>query len=238
MINYSYTEAFGNKNVKSKNIRMKKTGFLCITIIAAFLSGNAQQKFDIGVQGGMNISSFYGKNKRTDQVFFPGFHLGASVQRSLTDVLALQSGIFYTRKGTKYESVFEQHEGGYAPDMGPMSTRYTFIEIPINAVYNFSGKMQRFYAGAGPYLAYLTGITNRAQGKKNKVDFADNDYNRRFDAGLSILAGYKLTEKLSAQAGLKNGFTRISKLKDAGVRGLYHRNIELSVRYRLFNTAP
>jgi len=194
---------------------------------------HAQRTFDIGVEGGVNKPNFYGKTRK-DQVFFIGFHLGANVQTALTETWTLQAGFRYNQKGTKYESIFEQN-GGLAPDMGPISNRYHFIELPIHGIFNFSGKLKNLYAGAGPYLGYLASITTRTDEKKSKIDFDETDYYKRFDAGLSIVAGYKITEKLATQLGLKNGFVTISKLKDAGIGKQYHRSIELAVRYNLFN---
>ncbi len=211
---------------------------IIIISIASMLMFNtsirAQRTFDVGVEGGLNKPNYYGKTRK-DQVFFFGFHLGASVQTPITEALMLRAGMLYTQKGTKFESVFEQNPGGYAPDLGPLSNRYHFIELPIHGIYNFSGNLNKFYAGAGPYFGYLTSITTKTNEKKSKIDFSESDYYRRFDVGLSILAGYKVTEKLSVQLGLKNGFVTISKKKDAGIGKQYHRSIELSARYNLFN---
>ncbi|WP_126972232.1 porin family protein [Gynurincola endophyticus] len=214
-----------------------KSIIILVNIAAMLMFSNniqAQRTFNIGVEGGLNIPKYYGKT-RNDQVFFTGLRLGASVQTALTETWTLQSGLLYTQKGTKFESVFEQTPGGYAPDLGPLSNRYHFIELPIHGIYNFSGKLMNFYAGAGPYFGYLAGITTRTDEKKSKVDFSESNYYKRFDAGLSILAGYKVTEKLSVQLGLKNGFVTISKLKDAGIGKQYHRSFEVSARYSVFN---
>lgn len=211
---------------------MKTTVIIMSMAAILMFSSNiqAQRTFDIGVEGGINKPNYYGKTRK-DQVFFIGFHLGANIQTALTETWTLQSGLRYTQKGTKFESVFEQ--GGLAPDLGPLSNRYHFIELPIHGIYNFSGKLKNFYAGAGPYFGYLTSITTRTNEKKSKIDLSETDYYKRFDVGLSILTGYKVTEKLAVQLGLKNGFLAISKIKDIGKQ--YHRSIELSARYSLFN---
>lgn len=213
-----------------------KAILLLISITAILLCSNptyAQRIFNFGVEGGVNKPNYYGKTIRKDQVFFMGFHLGINVQTALTDAITVQSGLRYTQKGTKYENVMERSgPGSLVPDMGPLSNRYHFIELPIHGIYQFSGPLKNMYAGVGPYFGYLTGVTARTDEKKTKIDMGDNDYYKRFDVGLSLLAGYKVSEKLSVQLGLKNGFMSISKTKDINIR---HRSIELSVRYNLFN---
>lgn len=192
------------------------------TLLAlALLSGSvmAQSKDGVkfGIRGGVNLASIAysgsgisndikNASKPTTSYYFGGF-----VDIPISDVVSVQPGLSLSGKGGKFDYNVTG-PGGVGSVVSKTSLMY--IEMPINAVFNFSG----FYIGVGPYLGY--GIAGRTftETKVNgvivpgltdperDVEFgseAGND-SKPFDFGANALAGYRLENGLSI--GLNYGF--------------------------------
>lgn len=188
---------------------MKKTFLLCIVLLCLFnLQSFAQAKF--GVKVGVNSTSagiHYDdseeeKEERDALKSKLGLMVGLAAEFGFSDALSLQTGLNLTNKGYK----FKYEESGESAEM---KTSVSYLEIPLNLAYNFSG----FQVHAGPYVGAglfgknkyeynFGGETESGDGKykfKNTVSESDldnlgddEDYLRRLDYGLNLGVGYRM----------------------------------------------
>ncbi|GAB3418151.1 porin family protein [Niabella aquatica] len=214
----------------------KTTTIISICVMLLFASAaRAQQTVDLGLRAGFNASKFTGKNSRKDQLIKPGYHVGLNVDMDVINNLSVQTGLLYSSKGARYKKLIDVADGGMTDteeNRKKWTSGYVYIELPLYAVYSFGRASNKFYAGAGPYFAYSTSLYSKVEGiEKKKAQFNDA-YHKRFDIGIGLLAGYKITEKLSAQVGLEKGLTGITKEK--AISDIKNFVINFSLSYDLF----
>jgi hypothetical protein len=96
---------------------------LNIIIFSSLLKG--QGITDKGIIGGLSYSKYYGRDATyiSSAKYHLGYTLGLFMTLSLTDYLALQPEIYYTRKGTEY----------YVKDEASMSIKekLNYLETPV-----------------------------------------------------------------------------------------------------------
>ncbi|WP_062057979.1 porin family protein [Aquimarina longa] len=112
---------------------MKKLFLLAITVISFSFYSNAQD-IKFGVKGGLNFSELSGddvKSKNTDGR--TGYHIGAVLQVSLAETIALQPEVLYSAQGLKDIDV-------------------DYINIPILAKLKFA---KFFSVEAGPQFGFV-----------------------------------------------------------------------------------
>lgn len=169
-----------------------------------FSTEKADQPITICVRAGMNFSNFTGDIDDLDSRI--GFNAGVVVDFPLMQSLYLQSGLFVTQKGAKYE------EDGDEMKFNPL-----YIQIPVLASYryNFSDATQ-LQVNFGPYLAY--GISGKYKVEvedmgKGEIDFFGDDDDqfggKRFEVGLQVGAGVTINKfyiGCAYEFGLTNAF--------------------------------
>jgi|SRR6056297_889525 len=235
---------------------MKKLSLLFAIVLAFAVASQAQIK--IGAKAGVNINNMAFDYANSD--FEPetkmglGFHFGATAEYGVSDQIAVQSGLLFTRKGYSLDLESDLPDGvsvdGYA------RTMVNYLEIPIHAAYKFGG----FQVYAGPYFAFGIGGKNKwdvtvsgdgfeesdSDETSLKPVFGEVDYEnldedespyRAFDAGLNFGIGYQM-DKLLINAGYSLGLvnTAPSSVKgnddyDAADQKATHRVISVSVSY-------
>jgi hypothetical protein len=168
---------------------MIKKSFLTV---ASFFVLTFALKAQIGVRAGLNLSStkveFAGLNVDTDSKV--GFHLGVVNDFKFTDNLTFRPGVLFSIKGGKAEDE---------------STNYSYVEVPLSLIYNFTGSESGFFAEAGPYLGLLLAA------KSGDVDVKEGL--NTLDFGLNIGLGYDLgTFIVGANYGL--GLANIVKTEE------------------------
>lgn len=206
-----------------KNLRLT----FVIALLAMFGVANAQ--LDMGIKGGLNISNFYG-DALNDRNMKPGFHIGLAADCEFAPNVALQSGVFFSTKGSKYTGEFFGVKGEYS--INPM-----YVQIPVHLAYKIdvtSGT--RIVLHAGPYAAY--GVAGKSKLKisagqsstesNGKNLFGSNGVFNPFDAGLGLGAGAEFGP-LMLDLGWDMGLLNISKLKNGNVKT---QNAYLSVGYK------
>mgnify|MGYP003120202355 FL=1 len=79
-------------------------GFLVLLFVAFVTQAQAQLKY--GVKAGLNINNISQNYANSDDEFETnarlGYHIGATVDYTLSDVISLQSGLLLTSKGMDY----------------------------------------------------------------------------------------------------------------------------------------
>lgn len=205
-------------------------------------SADADQKITYGPRAGLNISTMsfdtpggydFGENK-TSKI---GFNVGVAVDFNLNRSFSINSGLFYTTKGVKFEvkdiddKYTETYNAGY-------------LQLPIYASYRLNfAEASQLQINFGPYLAFgLNGkYTEKYQDFEDAESNTETKYDlfgtgenqtgvKRFDMGLGIGAGYtwnRIYLGFEYQLGLVNCLDK--KAWDP-IKG-YTRNFSISLGY-------
>ncbi len=176
---------------------MKNLVKLLIVVILLTMTTGSYAQIRFGVKGGLNLANMLYKDKydtySKDYKMKAGFHIGMTLEFSISEKFAIEPGLLYSLKGFKME------------DSGiTNSFNLNYLEIPINAVYKIdlgSGKILIF---AGPYFAY--GISGKMKSseamfganmneKELKLELGndkDKDDLKALDYGLNFGAGFEI----------------------------------------------
>lgn len=159
--------------------------FLKITAICAFVLFvfSAQAQVQFGVKAGLNLANgsakFGGESQSSDMKM--GLHIGAIVDLSLGESLALQPGLLFSMKGQQ-----EDYEGV------TVKTNINYLEVPINLMYKFDAGNMKIMAFAGPYLGYALSAKMKAEDEEMELNIGtdeNEDDIKPLDLGLNIGAG-------------------------------------------------
>lgn len=223
---------------------MKKIKFVLLFVAVVF-SFSAIAQFSFGPKIGLNLAKYSFNYKDSD--FEPDVKMslaplvGFAINYQFTDELALQSGLFYSGKGTAYdlEKVFDEIDDVDGYDR--ISTGY--LELPVNIAYGIAIGKSQIQIFAGPYLAY--GIMGKEKWDytvkfdgdsetfkddckikfKNKIDENDADedtmYQTALDFGLGFGLGFK-TGPILINAGYSLGLSNLTPKYDG--EGDYNRD--------------
>lgn len=186
---------------------MKK---LIFTLLAAgiTLAASAQSKTTFGVKGGVNFAKVYATADNSSETARSGgmtsFHVGIFADAPLGEGFSIQPGLFYSGKG------FSSNDG-----VNTGKVKFSYIQIPVNVIYNVPLNSGKFFFGAGPYAAY--GISGKVQdqvsGRTVSVDVKfgndlDSDF-KRMDYGITGLVGFQFTNRLLLSANYDLGLSKI-----------------------------
>lgn len=149
-----------------------------------FDSSKPEKLVHLGVRAGLNVAGFTGVLGE-DMDSKCGFVGGLSADFAIMESFYINSGVFFSMNGVKYE------EDGYELTFNPM-----YIKIPVMASYryNFNENLQ-WQLNFGPYFAFGVGgdAKEKEHGEEYKVDFFGDDDDqfggKRFDMGLGIGTG-------------------------------------------------
>lgn len=181
---------------------------LLITAFGVGVYGaNAQSSGQI--RAGINLAnvSVTDNGKVDDAKMLTSFQVGVLGDFPLaTNMLALQTGVLFTGKGSKIQSGDPSSATYYRATSNPY-----YIEVPLNLVVKAPiGGGSHFFFGAGPYGAIGVGGKNKVEGKnlglsfsgEDNIEFSNDDPTttnyeegagfgimKRFDYGLNGTAG-------------------------------------------------
>ena len=142
---------------------MKKLKLSLIVAFVAMASIVGAQSASLSVKGGLNMSNFYGDNL-DNKSMKPGFHIGVGADLEFVPNISLQTGLYYSTKGAKYQYDI--------PVVGNVEYNVTasYLQLPIHLAYKIDVTPgTKVVLHAGPYLAY--GIA----GKRNIDSAFTND---------------------------------------------------------------
>ncbi|MDE5787293.1 MAG: PorT family protein [Bacteroidaceae bacterium] len=167
-----------------------------------FSTEKSDENITFGVRVGMNAANMtsdgIGSDFTDNQKARIGFNLGVNVDIPITQSMYMQTGLYYTQKGTKWKASETIYGNKY---------KYTgtwnpgFLQIPILASYryNFSDNAQ-LQVSTGPYFA--VGVSGKSKEKETYNGNTDTDkwplfgededgdhMLKRFDAGWQIGLG-------------------------------------------------
>ncbi|NOX47178.1 MAG: PorT family protein [Chlorobi bacterium] len=220
---------------------MKKS-ILVLLVVVIGHSYNTIAQVTFGPKIGLNLAKYSYSYKDSD--LEPDVKMrvapmaGLAVNVQFSDQLSLQSGLFYSGKGTSYdlEKINFTDINGNTIDVnteGYWRTSTSYIELPANLAYGFPIGNNQLQIFAGPYVAYgITGqekmdITiksggdsesNKAERKikfKGTIDESDFEgdeeveYQTALDFGLNFGLGFK-TGPILINAGYGMGFVNLT----------------------------
>lgn len=192
----------------------KQIKLLAVIAIAglSFTSAKAQSnssEAQFGIKGGVNFSNIYAEDVDDNNVL-TSFNAGVYGSYPISDMLAIQTEILYSRKGAelKYDNAFTS---------GSTKFKLNYIEVPVLLKVNVT---ENFSVHAGPYFAYLIDAQVENNAKGQAFDFKDNysndDFNK-FDAGLSAGVGFDF-DKFGLGARYNYGLSTIGKERSVAGR--------------------
>lgn len=171
----------------------KRSIFTLLVVLATLFSVNAQ----IGVRAGLNLSSI--TSKQGGESFTSdgkiGFQIGVTNDFKLSDNLVFRPGLLYSAKGGSVE----------IPILGSISTTYSYLDIPLSFIYNFSTEDTGFFAELGPYVGFL--LAASAEGTDVKEGLESLDF------GVNVGIGYDLG-KIIVGANYGLGLANIAKTEE------------------------
>ncbi|MCH5720689.1 outer membrane beta-barrel protein [Niabella hibiscisoli] len=233
---------------------MRLRPFLAAGMVAGLLCNlnQAEAQVQFGVRAGANFSNVISKDpdgNKADFTLNPGFHVGATVDIAIADEFALQPGLLFTQKGFQSEVI--------TPIVTTASTATSHhIEVPVNLIFKPELGGGKLLLGAGPYVAYGVGgrfirtrkewykpvedadpviLTNKENIRLQFLeDVNDQDankirYSKPFDYGASLLAGYELKGKYSAQLNAQLGLANLEPTSNGSKLGSKFKNVGFGI---------
>lgn len=199
---------------------------LLVAMLAIVTVASAQ--VNLGVKGGINMSNFYG-DELDDKNVKIGFNVGLLVDYEFMYNSAIQTGLFFTTKGAKYDGSFEGVSGEVS--VNPM-----YLQLPVHYAYKIDVTPgTRVVLHAGPYAAY--GVGGKAKVKLSSsegsvesdgIDVFGDDGFKRFDAGLGLGVGAEFGPFL-VDLGWDMGLVNISPVDNGNIK---NQSAYLSVGYK------
>ena len=182
--------------------------FIVLLSVISFTHVNAQ----LILKGGANLANVTITNDGDidENKMLTSFQAGLTGDVKITSFFYFQPGVFFTGKGSKTESGDPNGNTWYKATSNPF-----YAEVPLNFVFKFGldeKNENKFYLGAGPYLAMGVAGKNKVNGKLLGTSFSSEepiewsnddpstlDYEegagygilKRFDYGLNGLAGFE-----------------------------------------------
>lgn len=190
--------------------------FSVATVVSAQVS--------LGVKGGVNMSNFYGDELDNENLKI-GFNVGLLADYEFSYNSAVQTGLFFTTKGFKYDSQALDY-----------TENLMYLQLPVHYAYKLDvSPGTRVVFHAGPYAAYGVGGSRKAKlgnlSGEWDVDKIFGDGARQykaFDAGLGLGVGAEFGPIL-VDLGWDMGLVNISNTDNGNIK---NQNAYLSVGYK------
>ncbi|RNC66801.1 porin family protein [Proteiniphilum sp. X52] len=224
--------------------------------MVAMVGAVSAQGLSLGIKGGVNMSNLSGKEVKDSKMKL-GFNVGMAVDYEFESNMAIQSGLYFIKKGAKLSSIKIDQKVGEIQLSGTVdkTVNAMYLQVPLHLAYKIDVSPEaRLVLHAGPYAAYGIGgkisgkSTVKAPGnvpadKKAAVEAALKEINasttgvktfdkkmgyKPFDAGVGIGLGAEFGSFL-VDLGWDMGLLNISRNKGVNVK---NQNAYLSVGFK------
>ncbi|MDI6832578.1 MAG: porin family protein [Bacteroidales bacterium] len=209
---------------------MKKINLVIVIILSFILSIDAfSQNLSLGAKGGLNLSNMIVKyddeTLSDDFKMLAGFHVYPFVEYSFSDLFAIDAGLNFQSRGYSFEGDI-------------VKGRYTtlYLDIPINAKFNFDLGSVKLFCNVGPYVAFgiggtvytETNIGSLTTTARRDIDWGDDL--KSTDFGLNIGVGLDINNFI---VGLNygGGIANLYNIHDYDNRA-YNYVLSLSIGYK------
>lgn len=168
---------------------MKKLIFLLLVVVALPLQA---QEWSFAPKIGLNLANMTNSGGKMK----PGLNLGVTAECRITDVFAIEPGLFYSMQGTK-----DSEDGETA------KFKNDYLNIPILAKAYVKDGFNLF---AGPQLGFK--VSEKVSGSANGVTAnIDTDLCKTFDFSLVLGMGYQFDMGLLVSLNYNIGLTNVLK---------------------------
>lgn len=197
----------------------------------------------VALRAGVNFAnvSIADNGNIDDAKMLTTFQVGLLADFPIVSFFSIQSGLFFTGKGSKTQSGDPQDANYYRATTNPY-----YVELPLNAVFKIPMDGTKFFIGAGPYVAMGVAGKRKMEGRflgvsynsKEKIAFSNDDPTtneeegagfgiiRRFDYGFNGTVGFEgKSAIISANYGLG-----LAKLQSGTTNGADNNN-----KHRVFS---
>lgn len=128
--------------------------FTLLLVFAGNFSHAQKNRFDVGIEGGPNLSFFIQKGaaysgNRTPTIFAS---TGITFQYNCKQVFSFRTGLSYQQKGYQIPV--------YGQENAKSTSRFDYLTLPFLVRATF-GKKVHFFLNMGPYIGVLFGKTDR-----------------------------------------------------------------------------
>ncbi len=197
---------------------------LKLTLIVAMLAvvSVASAQMRLGIKAGVNMSNIYGEDVKNTNMKI-GFNAGLSADYDFAPNVALQTGLFASTKGFKYNISTLEY-----------TSNLVYVQLPLHLAYKIDVTPgTKVFLHGGPYAAYGVGGKNSVAvgslgGSSDKV-FGDGLAQLKpFDAGLGIGAGFELGQVV-IDLGWDMGLINLSNASSGTIKT---QNAYLSLGYK------
>ncbi len=148
-----------------------------------------------------------------------GAQIGASFQAGITPTVSLVSELYFIMKGGSLTANNPLTDG-------KSTLRFYALELPVLARFN-AGK---FYANAGPSIAYNFYGTRKMEGTTRSLSFTNSSESfKRVDAGIQMGAGYRFKVKQKSvvlDVRYTYGLSNVSRDQE-----MYNRYLNISLHF-------
>ena len=219
---------------------MKK---LKLSLVIAFLSMVwlvGAQSASLSVKGGLNMSTYYGDNL-SDKNMQPGFHIGVGADLEFITNVSLQTGLFFSTKGAKYNYK--------VPVVGDVEYNVTsnYLQLPVHLAYKIEvAPGTKLVLHAGPYVAYGLGGKRKIEskysadldkffGEQEVSTFSKKWGYKPFDVGVGVGVGAEfgvIFVDLGWDMGLKNIARGLKISETTYKQNMKNQSAYLSIGYK------
>ncbi len=184
------------KKAQNSAVSQLKVTIIALIILISGLSFGQMKKFEIGIQGGPNLTDLRGNGiieEQNDVAF--RFSAGLTFQYNLPRLISFETSIAFERKGVTANFPITNITGEVIGNV-TYNTHFDYIVVPLLARISWGGNF-KFFMVLGPYFGYLTSQTNVVEpfGSYPRT-VSDNTENiKRFDWGITDGLGVDLLIK-------------------------------------------
>ncbi len=187
---------------------MKK--YLAFLSLLSLIVSLPSQSQSIGLKGGLSLAKGTYKYSMVKQQthFFPGLCIGLSGEIPLSDVIYLNSGFMFVKKGTKR----------HIADLD-QKIPVTYLEIPATLLFKQDFISWKLFGQAGIYAGIGLSAKSKRGDDKEKIEFGKElGQFRRMDYGINLGAGVELDNNIQFLINYGFGFLDISRQYDEKIR--------------------
>lgn len=206
---------------------MKKALLIAaILTLTIFNKAISQRKIEYGFRlgGGLAIQHIDNSSILSNQSVRT-FNANVLVNFPVLQTYYLRTGLGIATKGTEYT------EDGLTT-----TNKIRYIELPVNIIRKYTiPTLGKLIAGVGGYVSIADGgsLTYETPNSltENKAEFGkDYDFNR-YDAGINLITGLELDNRLTFNLGYDFGLYNIASqtLRDNGYKGIYNREFTITL---------
>lgn len=211
-----------------------------VVLVTMLLTDVYAQK--VGVKAGLNLANMLTKDDEEtysdDYDMKPGFHIGATLEFPLSDMISFEPGLMLSTKGFKMS--IEGSEMGISYE-NEIKVNLVYLDIPLNLKAGLDVGGAKVYGLVGPYVGI--GMTGKMKGEvtvggetvedEDDIEWGSDEEKsdlKRLDFGLTVGAGVEVS---SFEVGLSYGLglANISPYTEDGYK-VANRVFAISVGYK------